>query len=83
MAKTLARGKAEDPPPKKSGKRRGDHAARPFLKAANQLTRLTARRATTLPWNILDWLDLWQPGGAELAEDLSPGAPNDNLSPRL
>jgi hypothetical protein len=44
---------------------------------------LRARRATALPWNIFDWLNLWQPGGTELAEDLSPPTRNNDLSPRL
>ena len=54
-----------------------------FTKAANQLMPL--RRVPALPGlaDTLDWLNLWQPGGTELADDLSQTPANNDLSPRL
>jgi hypothetical protein len=34
-------------------------------------------------WDTLDWLNLWQPGVVELADDLPQETLNNDLSPRL
>jgi hypothetical protein len=49
------------------------------------LTRLRVRHFTAVPWlaDTLDWLNLWQPGGTELTDDLSQTARDNHLSPRF
>ena len=73
------------PAPKKTGRRRGDVTGRRFARAAHRLTRFRLPATATLPWlaDTLDWLNLWQPGGPELTDDLSQEGPNNHLSPRL
>jgi hypothetical protein len=82
--KALTGREAEAPKPKKSGRRRDD-TGRQFISTANRLTHLRVRAAAALPWlaDTLDWLNLWQPGGTELIDDLSQSAANNYLSPRL
>jgi len=48
------------------------------------MTRPAQARAALL-WlaDTLDWLNLWQPGGTELTDDVSQTGPNNHLSPRL
>jgi hypothetical protein len=83
--KVLTGRETDVPMPKKSGRRTGDNTARRFTRTAHRLTRLRVRAAAALPWLVdtLDWLNLWQPGGADLTDDLSQDSPKNHLSPRL
>jgi hypothetical protein len=75
----------EAPTPKKSGRRRnGETRAGLFTRAATRTTR-PAQALAALLWlaDTLDWLNLWQPGGTELTDDVSQTGPNNHLSPRL
>ena len=76
------------PPPKKSGRGRGDETRRAqFVKVAKRLTHLRLRpiskAASALIWltDALDWLDLWRHN--ELTDDAPQGRHNNHLSPRL
>jgi hypothetical protein len=78
------------PAPKKSGRRRsGDDTGRRFTMVAARLTRMCVRpasaAATALLWlsDTLDWLDLWHPGGDDLADFPPKEVPNNDLSLRL
>lgn len=79
----------ETPAPKKSSRRQeGETRGRQFRRVARRIMR---RRLMPQPhgggalWlaDTLDWLDLWQPGGTEVTEELPPATVNDHLSPRL
>jgi hypothetical protein len=83
--KVLTGRETDAPMPRRSGRRSGDDTARRFVRSAHRLTRLRVRGARALPWLVdtLDWLNLWQPGGADLTDDLSQDSLNNHLSPRL